>query len=67
MVTGRRAARARLADPGGHLQLGFPNFDRNHNTGADYWSDIELRTAHQAVYSDAQRPAYLTLPVCTDG
>ena len=36
-------------------------------TSADYWSDIELRTAHQAVYSDAERPAYLTLPVCTGG
>jgi putative CocE/NonD family hydrolase len=44
----------------------FPNFDRNHNTGADYWSDIELRPARQTVYSDAQRPAYLTLPVCPD-
>ena len=25
----------------------FPNFDRNHNTGRDYWSDPELRTARQ--------------------
>ncbi|HCU96283.1 MAG TPA: hypothetical protein DHU96_27625 [Actinobacteria bacterium] len=42
----------------------FPNFDRNHNTGMDYWSDTELRPAHQAVYSEAHRPSYLTLPVC---
>ena len=21
----------------------FPNFDRNHNTGRDFWSDVELR------------------------
>ena len=59
-------------EPGSRIRVDisssdFPNFDRNHNTGADCWSDIELRTAHQAVYSDAQRPAYLTLPVCTGG
>jgi putative CocE/NonD family hydrolase len=42
----------------------FPNFDRNHNTGADYWSDPELRPARQTVYSDATCPAFLTLPIC---
>ncbi len=47
-------------------QPGQPNFDRNHNTGADYWPDPELRPARQAVYSDTQRPSYLTLAVCPD-
>jgi putative CocE/NonD family hydrolase len=41
----------------------FPNFDRNHNTGRDFWSDAELRTAHQTVFHDANRPSCLTLPV----
>ena len=41
----------------------FPNFDRNHNTGRDYWSDPELRPARQTVYHDAARPSRLTLPV----
>jgi predicted acyl esterase len=56
-------------EPGSRIRLDisssdFPNFDRNHNTGADYWSDAVLRPARQTVYSDAQHPAYLTLPVC---
>jgi uncharacterized protein len=56
--------------PGSRIRLDisssdFPNFDRNHNTGADYWSDSELRPARQTVYSDARRPAHLTLPVCS--
>ncbi len=29
----------------------FPNFDRNHNTGADYWSDTELRVARPDCFS----------------
>lgn len=41
----------------------FPNFDRNHNTGRDYWSDAELRPARQTVFHDAARPSRLTLPV----
>ena len=41
----------------------FPNFDRNHNTGADYWVDAELRTARQIVYHDAIRPSRLILSV----
>jgi hypothetical protein len=57
-------------EPGSRIRLDisssdFPNFDRNHNTGADYWSDPELRSARQTVFSDRQRPAYLTLPVCS--
>ncbi|MDA1347310.1 MAG: CocE/NonD family hydrolase [Chloroflexi bacterium] len=41
----------------------FPNFDRNHNTGADFWSDAELRTAHQEVYHDREHPSRLVLPL----
>lgn len=41
----------------------FPNFDRNHNTGADYWSDAEMRVAHQTVFHDRERPSRLVLPV----
>jgi putative CocE/NonD family hydrolase len=41
----------------------FPNFDRNHNTGANFWADAELRTAQQTVYHDANRPSRLILPV----
>ena len=45
----------------------FPNFDRNHNTGADFWSDAELRTAHQTVYHDREHPSRLVLPVTAGG
>jgi putative CocE/NonD family hydrolase len=41
----------------------FPNFDRNHNTGRDYWSDAELRAAHQTVFHDPAMPSQLILPV----
>ena len=41
----------------------FPNFDRNHNTGRDFWSDTEFRVAHQTVFHDAARPSRLILPV----
>jgi uncharacterized protein len=37
----------------------FPNFDRNHNTGRDYWADAELRIARQTVFNDAERPSRL--------
>jgi hypothetical protein len=57
-----------LFKPGQKLRLyisssDFPNFDRNHNTGNDYWSDTELRTALQTVYHSAERPSHLMLPV----
>jgi putative CocE/NonD family hydrolase len=41
----------------------FPNFDRNHNTGKDYWSDAELRTAHQTILHSTDHPSHLVLPV----
>jgi putative CocE/NonD family hydrolase len=57
-----------LFRPGQRLRLyvsssDFPNFDRNHNTGKDYWSDAELRVAHQTVFHTADRPSHLVLPV----
>jgi hypothetical protein len=41
----------------------FPNFDRNHNTGRDYWSDRDLRVARQSVSHNANMPSRLVLPV----
>ena len=41
----------------------FPNFGRNHNTGADFWSDSELRVARQTVFHDRERPSRLLLSV----
>lgn len=44
----------------------FPNFDRNHNTGAEFWSDPELRVARQTVFAGGDRPSRLVLPVLSD-
>jgi uncharacterized protein len=41
----------------------FPNFDRNHNTGRDYWADAELRPAQQTVYGDVAHPSRLVVNV----
>ena len=41
----------------------FPNFDRNHNTGRDYWSDAELRVARQTVFHDPKMCSRLILPM----
>lgn len=41
----------------------FPNFDRNHNTGSDFWSDTELRVAHQTVFHNSEYPSRLILPI----
>jgi putative CocE/NonD family hydrolase len=41
----------------------FPNYDRNHNTGRDYWSDAELRTARQTIFHDYARPSFLQVPL----
>ena len=41
----------------------FPNFDRNHNTGRDYWSDPTLRTARQTIFTDREHPSRLIVPV----
>ena len=41
----------------------FPNFDRHHNTAADFWADAELRVAQQTIFHDTERPSRLSLPV----
>jgi len=44
----------------------FPNVDRNHNTGRDFWSDAELRPAKQTLFHDSSRPSRLVLPIIPD-
>ena len=41
----------------------FPFFDRNHNTGKDFWADTELVPATQTVYHNGQCPSRIILPV----
>ena len=41
----------------------FPNFDRNHNTGNNFWSDTEFRVAHQTIHHYDKMPSRLVLPV----
>jgi predicted acyl esterase len=58
--------------PGHRLRLevtssDFPNDDRNHNTGADDFSDPTLVVARQTVYHSAARPSALVLPLLPDG
>jgi putative CocE/NonD family hydrolase len=43
----------------------FPNFDRNHNTGADDLHDPRLAIAHQTVHHSPELPSRLLLPVVT--
>jgi putative CocE/NonD family hydrolase len=45
----------------------FPNFDRNHNTGRDFWSDPTLRTARQTIFTDREHPSRLIVPVLDPG
>lgn len=58
--------------PGSRLRLDitssdFPTFDRNHNTGAPFHSDPELRVADQTLFHGAARPSRVILPVIGDG
>jgi len=41
----------------------FPNYDRNHNSGLDDFSDATLAVAHQTVLHGADHPSGVTLPV----
>ena len=64
----RLAPVAILMQPDSRIRLDvtssdFPNFDRNHNTGRPFWSDPNLRVAHQTVLHDRERPSRLVLPV----
>lgn len=40
----------------------FPNYDRNHNTGRDDFSDPELVPAQQTIHHSSARPSRLVLP-----
>ncbi len=44
----------------------FPNFDRNHNTGGQDWSESELRVARQTVFHDPERASSIVLPVVSE-
>jgi hypothetical protein len=41
----------------------FPNYDRNHNTGLDYWADATFAIARQTILHDAAHPSRIILPV----
>jgi len=41
----------------------FPNYDRNHNTGLDYWTDATFAIARQTVLHDAAHPSRIVLPI----
>ncbi len=41
----------------------FPNYDRNHNTGGNAYSESEMIVAHQEVHHSQQHPSTLRLPV----
>jgi hypothetical protein len=41
----------------------FPNFDRNHNTGANYYEDKHLVSAKQTIFHDITYPSKITLPI----
>jgi len=41
----------------------FPFFDRNHNTGREFYEDAELVAATQTVYHNGQYPSRIILPV----
>ena len=40
----------------------FPNYDRNHNTGRDDFTDPELVPAQQTIHHSSTHPSRLTLP-----
>ena len=41
----------------------FPNFDRNHNTGGNDFTEATLLPAKQTVFHDAARPSHILFPV----
>ena len=59
---------ANLFKPGHRIRVDvtssdFPNFDRNHNTGGDDYSESTLLTARQNIFHDSTRPSRIILPV----
>ena len=41
----------------------FPKYDRNLNTGTPLGTTIDMKTAQQTVYHDAQHPSHVLLPI----
>ena len=41
----------------------FPNFDRNHNKGAEDYEDTALIPATQTIYHDRRHPSKVILPI----
>lgn len=41
----------------------FPDYDRNHNTGLNYYEDAHLVAAEQTIFHDSEHPSKLILPV----
>jgi uncharacterized protein len=41
----------------------FPAFDRNHNTGLEYWGDSSFVAARQLVFHDSRYPTRVVLPI----
>lgn len=61
-----------LFKPGHRLEVhvsssDFPNFDRNHNTGGNDYSEMTLVSAKQTIFHDNARPSRLILPVIPNG
>ena len=59
---------ANLFKPGHRIRVDvtssdFPNFDRNHNTGGDDYSESTLQTARQTIFHDVAKPSRIILPV----
>ena len=59
---------ANLFRPGHRIRVDvtssdFPNFDRNHNTGGDDYSESTLQIAHQTIFHDAAMRSRIVLPV----
>ena len=59
---------ANLFKPGHRIRVDisssdFPNFDRNHNTGGDDYSESTLVSASQTIFHDQARPSRIILPV----
>jgi len=59
---------ANLFKKGHHIRVdisssNFPFFDRNHNTGREFYEDAELVAATQTVYHNGQYPSRIILPV----
>jgi predicted acyl esterase len=41
----------------------FPNHDRNHNTGNDFWDDNDFIIANQKIYHNKKFNSKIILPL----